>query len=272
MAEKYLNEEKYQKSVKTIKSIAAIVLVIGIIIGGSLIGIGASKQIAVNKKYEATTVAPTEDLEAKLNAELEQAEKDLVVEQEKLEARKTELEEKGVEYNAFAGNPNFEDYTDEDYEYKLLVDLLDNKSMNYYRFDEYKDYELTAKYCELKSQIDSIKTDLQPERLKVLQDLEDSDVQHEQTKNKIAKSGELNSSFAFYGIGGFIILISLIAFIYMTVVANGRKIVAFGTQMVMPVAKEGIEDISPSLGVAAKEIAKGVKAGLNDDAADSFVE
>ncbi len=33
----------------------------------------------------------------------------------------------------------------------------------------------------------------------------------------------------------------------------------------MPIAKEVIEKIAPSVGVAAKEIAKGIKEGLKDE-------
>ena len=44
-----------------------------------------------------------------------------------------------------------------------------------------------------------------------------------------------------------------------------REISAFTAQQQMPIAKEGIEKISPSVGVAAKEIAKGVKEGLKDE-------
>lgn len=47
--------------------------------------------------------------------------------------------------------------------------------------------------------------------------------------------------------------------------ANQRKISAFYVQSQMPVAKESIEKVAPSAGVAAKEIAKGVKEGLKDE-------
>ena len=36
-------------------------------------------------------------------------------------------------------------------------------------------------------------------------------------------------------------------------------------QQQMPVAKESIEKMAPSAGVAAKEIAKGVKKGLKEE-------
>ena len=57
-----------------------------------------------------------------------------------------------------------------------------------------------------------------------------------------------------FGIGLFLFLSS-----------KQRSISAFYAQSQMPVAKEGIEKIAPSAGVAAKEIAKGVKEGLKDD-------
>ena len=46
---------------------------------------------------------------------------------------------------------------------------------------------------------------------------------------------------------------------------HAREINAYMTQQQMPVAKEGIEKMAPSVGVAAKEIAKGVKEGLKED-------
>ena len=47
-------------------------------------------------------------------------------------------------------------------------------------------------------------------------------------------------------------------------IAHRREITAFTTQQVLPVGKEGIEKISPSISIAAKEIAKGIKEGLNE--------
>lgn len=55
------------------------------------------------------------------------------------------------------------------------------------------------------------------------------------------------------GIGGMIMLI-----------AHRREITAFTTQQVMPVAKEGINEMAPTIGNAAGEIAKGIKKGLNE--------
>lgn len=47
-------------------------------------------------------------------------------------------------------------------------------------------------------------------------------------------------------------------------IAHRREITAFTTQQVMPIAKEGINEMAPTLGNAAGEIAKGIKKGLNE--------
>ena len=48
------------------------------------------------------------------------------------------------------------------------------------------------------------------------------------------------------------------------VIAHRREITAFTMQQVIPVAKEGIDEIAPTIGNAAGEIAKGIKKGIND--------
>lgn len=40
---------------------------------------------------------------------------------------------------------------------------------------------------------------------------------------------------------------------------------AFTIQQEMPIAKEGIDTMAPTFGNVAKEIAKGIKEGINDD-------
>ena len=46
---------------------------------------------------------------------------------------------------------------------------------------------------------------------------------------------------------------------------NARNIQAYMTQQGMPIAQEGMKKMAPTAGVAAKEIAKGIKEGLKED-------
>ena len=45
---------------------------------------------------------------------------------------------------------------------------------------------------------------------------------------------------------------------------RGREMTAFYAQQSMPIVKEGIDEITPSVSKASEEIAKGIKKGLND--------
>ena len=49
------------------------------------------------------------------------------------------------------------------------------------------------------------------------------------------------------------------------VIPNRRSILAYQVQQIRPVAQEGIEKVAPSVGIAAKEITKGVKEGLKEN-------
>lgn len=51
---------------------------------------------------------------------------------------------------------------------------------------------------------------------------------------------------------------------FLLITSYQRQINAYMAQQQMPIRKESIEKISPSIGVAAKEITKGVKEGLKD--------
>ena len=73
----------------------------------------------------------------------------------------------------------------------------------------------------------------------------------------------------FYILGGTAIFISIMVSgsIYLT--TKRRQIIAYHTQQVVPVAQEGIEKMTPTIGKAwssiAKEISKGIKEGLKDN-------
>ena len=73
-----------------------------------------------------------------------------------------------------------------------------------------------------------------------------------------------NAMFFYVG-GAFIILFGVIISSSLFLTAKKREITAFKVQQVMPIAQEGIDKIAPTMGNAAKEIAKVVKEGMQDD-------
>jgi len=86
---------------------------------------------------------------------------------------------------------------------------------------------------------------------------------------------DTKAGFTAFGIGGFLNVIgfAILGFGLMaTFTGNRREIMAYQAQQVMPVAQEGAEKMAPTAGVVAKEIAKGVKEGINEADAENKSE
>lgn len=74
-----------------------------------------------------------------------------------------------------------------------------------------------------------------------------------------------------FAVGGFMITIGfglIVAGGMIMLIAHRREITAYTTQQVMPIAQEGIQKMAPTVGNAmgtiGKEIAKGIKEGINE--------
>lgn len=299
MSEKkeFLTEENYERGKKKLKMIAIIVLVIGLLIGGSLITVGILKQSKTNSNYSEDTIKKLQnDIEAEKvslgtkKTELEgKRDEALRVEKQNLENKKQELISKGIKYD------NSTKYDDgESYDLKVITNALD-PSFNYCAFDEYENNVITRDYCLLSSNKDEdsiainvIERVLSIEFNYCVGDTKNnmytsrycSLVSQLNDKSDFNKEFDSYDSIPFYIIGGFIIIASCMfaGSIYMT--TKQREILAFHAQQVMPVAQEGIEKMAPTIGKAgasiakemapaygevAKEISKGIKEGLKND-------
>ena len=282
----YLNEERYQKNKKKITKVALIVLIVGLLIGGSLIATGIVKQSKVNSNYSSESKANVQkeldsekaSLESK-KTELETKRTEaLNTEKQKLESKKAELTAKGIKYDSFAK------YDDgESYDLKIITKALD-PSFDNCAFDEYKDNTLTSSYCLI-----SNKKDENSKGITAINNALDTSTSFDHcsfddTKNNsytsrycslktqlkdlsdgFDKSYESSKSIPFYMFGAFVIISSCMFAGAIFMFAKRREILAFQAQQVMPVAKEGIDEMSPTIGKAAGEIAKGIKEGINNE-------
>ncbi len=123
----------------------------------------------------------------------------------------------------------FTKYSDgEAYDLKIITEALD-PSFDHCAFDDYKNNSITKEYCAAKNSI-----------------------------GEFASSGSIM-------IGVFICIATCMISGFIFTVAKGRHILAFQAQQVMPVAKEGINEMAPTIGNVAEEITKGIKKGLSDD-------
>lgn len=147
----------------------------------------------------------------------------------KIDELKVQLETKKQELESKGVNySGFAKYSDgEAYDLKIITDALD-PSFDYCTFDEYKNNSMTKDYCSAKN-----------------------------------ITGNLASTPS--TMFGVIICIATCTIAgFMLMIAKRRHFLAFSVQQAMPVVKEGIDEIAPTIGNAAGEIAKGIKKGLND--------
>lgn len=268
----FLTEENYERGKKKIKTIALIILIVGVLIGGSLIVTGLVKQGQTNSQYSEES---KNNKKEQLEQEKKQLTQDLDAEKQNLLTSKTTLENKikpvedeikklerektdvfmngGFSDRYYEIEDKIEDLKEstksDENSLSVIEDALD-ESFDHCSFSEAKNNTYTSKYCSLKNQV--AKKDAEIAGL----DLEFSDL------NK-----EFNSfdSIPFYMIGGFIIVASgMISFaIYMF--AKRREIMAFTAQQVMPVAQEGIEKMAPTVGNAMGTIGKGIAKGIKEE-------
>ena len=244
----FLTEKNYESGKNKIKTIALIILIGGILLGGGLIMIGLIRQSKVNFEY-------SEENKQIISQQLETERQNLISKKAELEAKIEPVEKqiKQLRRETFTG---FDDayYERQDKIEELeksiatdknsisvINDALD-ESFGYCKFNEAKNNMYTSKYCSLKLQLDDF-TDFK-------------------------KSFASASSIPFYIIGAFIIFATCITVAPIYIFSKRREIVAFTTQQVMPVAQEGIEKMAPTIGSAAgtigKELAKGIKEGINE--------
>lgn len=206
MKQEFLNEENYQKSNKKVKLLALLIFIIGLLIGGGLITVGAVKM---------ATVVPETTVESRSESDV-QAEIDAI--NEELVPLKAQ-QNKEFRENGF--------------------------SEEYYRLGN----EIDKRQSEL--------TDLQTELFKVKNGYYDQ-------KNDATNTAQKMKYLPLIIFGAFILISSVMISLFVFSISKRREIMAYSTQQVMPVAQEGIEKMSSTMGTVAKEITKGIKNGLSD--------
>lgn len=267
--EEYLNEKKYQKTKKKIIIISLIILIVGILIGGSLIATGVLKNKNLDVEYatkEKENLEKKKILKKQLDTEKIRLENELEKEKVAIETKIAKLKSKGIKYNWSVN------YTEgETYDLKIMTQTLDS-TFNHCKFDEAKTNKNTLTYCAYKNVLADVYCDDREKSneltLKYCSLIEQYKDITKDTNYEFDKQIDKENSIPFYMIGGFIIAISCMISLFVFMIAKRREITAFSVQQVMPVAQEGIEKMTPTLGKAgasiAKEISTGIKEGMKD--------
>lgn len=132
--------------------------------------------------------------------------------------------------------------TDGDLKSLSVIEKALDESFDWCKFDEAKNNEFTSKYCSYKQQLDDF--------------------------TSFNKSFNSSKYTVFYVMGGFVLFVSCMIAGSIYMITKRREIAAFTMQQTMPLAQEGMEKMAPTIGNAAgtigKELAKGIKEGINE--------
>lgn len=229
----FLTEENYERGKKKLKTIALVILVFGLLIGGSLIAIGIIKTGELKRQNEQAVQQVEQDNQTRTAADV-QADIDTL--QDDVDALETEISNLEIEQNKIFRDDR--GFSDRYYEKRAEI--------------ESKEKELS----KLRTQLSSYQSEL----WKINSGYNDTKKEIENSRNAISTSKYV----PFYMFGAFIIIASCMIAGSIYMFTKRREIMAFTAQQVMPVAQEGVEKMAPSAGKAAKEVAKGIKEGINE--------
>lgn len=236
----YLNEEKYQQGKKKLLKISLIVLIVGVLIGLSLIITGT----VLSNNAKGINI-------------------DLNPEQSNTEKLRTESEVK-ADINAL--KPKITSLNNEVMALEMdlwKIQMNEGLSDNYYakqKEKETKETELLA----LEDKLDYYQDELSKIQSNTDDNINDQIDQFEGIFNSATTKISKAKYIPFYTAGGFIIVLSCIISFAIFMFAKKREITAFTVQQTMPLVQEGIEKVTPTIGNAAKEISKGIKEGINE--------
>lgn len=80
-----------------------------------------------------------------------------------------------------------------------------------------------------------------------------------------AKTAQSHKEFLGTAMLMFGVFITIVGCMVRFALGNRREIMAYQVQQGMPIMQEGVEQMSPTMGKAAKEIFRGIKEGMSED-------
>lgn len=243
----YLNEESYQNAKKKIIRIALIVLIVGIVFGGSLIVTGIIK---TNNAKKASEQEYNENNNSNVVRTEEQVQADIDATELQIDTIDTELDNIDIAINRLRNEQS-----------KIFTEDRGFSDRYYEKDDEIavKEAEKNAKNRE-KTKLRTQLTEYKSELNKIQSGFYDVSNEIEKGKQNMAASKYI----PLYIFGAFVIISSCMISFAIYMFAKRREMLAFTTQQVMPVAQEGIEKFAPTIGKAGASVAKEMAPALGD--------
>lgn len=225
---KYLTEENYEKGKKIILKIAITILVIGIVIGISLIVAGILK----------------------INSTSENSSNNTTIEEDAMTEEEIDLKIAEIDNQINEINQNLNSLKAE----KSQEFMANGFSEKYYEIDSEIETE-NKKISDLNQEKFILESEKQLTNNGFIDDFEEGGPEN------LASKG-----FGGMMIMGGVMVLIFTALISgkLFMIYKRREILAFTAQQVIPVAQEGIDEMAPAIGNVAKEVAKGISSGIKD--------
>jgi len=233
----YLSEEKYQNTNKKISLLSKIVLVAGLAIGATLISIGFITKNNVDKENKELKNEIRE--EHKLALEKDKQEISILEKEiEELENQKKSLDNEIDSLNV-AKDAAFRKESGFGKEYNRLSLEISTKQK--------ESFELNSKINSKNSEKFSIESDLN---------------RHDESSIKsdynLKKKTEPSSTYLCFGLGGMALFMGVTWSLSLFFITKRRSIMAYQMQSVMPIAKEGMKEMVPTVVETSSAVIKGM--------------
>lgn len=264
---KVLSEENYEKSKKKIQKIALIILVLGCIIGGMLIIMGAVGINQVNSSLKQAQESQKQEKERQEQLIESQKQADATKKAEESTQNAKRIEEINAEISKLESDKDAKDKE---------CDSLNMSDPNWYanenacKKEVQKIDEQIIKLEQEKNTLGNTSTDDFDTNFDKFSEInKKTDDVFSKVDYHISSSSQNMDNYWMIDIGIFVIIVSFIIALFLYFLSKMREIQAYNVQSSMPIAKEGIEEmtttVSNAAGEVAKSVSKGIKDGLSDD-------
>lgn len=227
----FLNEDRYQQTIKNLKTVSLCVIIIGFLIGGGIIVTGLVKTNELKKENKSIVEKIEQKYDSKTSA---QVQGELTSEITSLQQKVNELEK--------------EIATLEKEQRKIfLVNEPGGLSDDYYAIDN--------EIMEKRKELSTVETNIMGYKSE-LSNIKSGDYESKKQREiyDITKSEDKYDWL--YGPGVMIIFMSCLISGGIYLKSKQREIIAFSAQQVMPVAQEGMKKMAPSVAVVGKAMAE----------------
>ncbi len=267
----YLNETSYQKNKKRLTILSLVIFLLSLLIGGGLIATGViltnnAKSDHSNTEIVTPPASQPDQIDDPSLRSVAEINLDITATQIKINTLTSEISQLEAEKDRIF----IEDFGFSDRYYTVENSLTAKNSELFELQAKLADYQTELSLAEERASDTSSDSANRP------LDKIGSIIGPAQDVIDTATDGYTSAKYVpFYLAGGFIAIAGSLVALALFLFAKGREVAAFKAQQVLPLAKEGLDQLTPSAsraaGSFAESISRGIKNGLKESDSDQSI-